>query len=136
MKSIIKYQAIDGKVFEDKTECEEYEHSLLTKAIKDKIIFFDEDFTELNGEIISRLRESAYIYISPDLEDAADIADTIHHEFGYIIPARSGYWYYDYDKWISINERINALARWKTILNMLENKIKEKKERKNALVEK
>ena len=98
------------------------------KAINDKIIFFDEDFTILNGELISSLRDSKYIYISPELKDPVDVADAIHQDFGYTIPSRSGYWYYDYDdKWISINDRINALVKWKTIMTMLENKIKDKK---------
>lgn len=126
MQTIIKYQANDGTIFDNKIDCEDYEYSLLTNAISDKIIFFDEDFTILNGELISSFRDSKYIYISPDLKDTVELADAIHHDFGYTIPSRSGYWYYDYDdNWISINDRINALVKWKTIMTMLENKIKE-----------
>lgn len=126
MQTIIKYQANDGTIFDNKIDCEDYEYSLLAKAINDKFIFFDEDFTILNGELISSLKDSKYIYISPDLKGSVDIANAIHHEFGYTIPSRSGYWCYDYDddKWISINDRINALVKWKTIMTMLENKIK------------
>ena len=125
MQTIIKYQAKDGKVFDNKNECEEYEFSLLTESFEDKIIFFDEDFSLLNGELVSNLRDCKYIYISPDLKDKADTANAIYHESGYIIPSKSGYWVYEYDddSWISIDKRIEALLKWQEIRTKLEYRI-------------
>ena len=97
MKKIISYEAVDGTVFSNYDDCFNYELDSLIQQAKKHLIFFNSDYQKLNysnvRDIINIYHKSKYIYI--DNIDGICLAKTLNLEFGFYIPERDGYWYYN-----------------------------------------
>ena len=82
MKEVTKYMANDGKIFDSKTECEEYEKTLGTEY---ELTFKVNAILRLDGVIVKRKiktnAEPNYDYGSEFVDTALDaIYDTDNHE--------------------------------------------------------
>lgn len=103
MKKIISYEAEDGTVFSNYTDCLNYELNSLIQKAKNNLIFFNSDYQRLNyskaQDIANVYHKSKYIYIN-NIEGIY-LAKTLNIEFGFYIPEKNGYWYYDdfFHKW-------------------------------------
>ena len=115
------YIANDGKRFKDYQECVDYEYSLLSKVVQEKVVFFSKDYAIMSGDLQDIVFVCKYLYISPDIKNIEKLNDTLYHEFGFRLPKDSGYWAYDddTDKWISIEGKIRMLKKWEDVKNIL-----------------
>ena len=113
MTEIIKYQAYDGTIFEDKNDCLDYEdyawdmfNEIITKArfnigSSDKTIAFD--YGDLNFRL--QLLEDWYNSDADEITITDDISDSaiawLRNNLGFSIPYLRGFYKYDFDdnKW-------------------------------------
>lgn len=112
MKKIISYKAEDGVIFSNYDDCFNYELNSLIQRAKEHLIFFNSDYQRLNysnaRDIINIYYKSKYIYI--DNADGICLATTINFKFGFYIPEKNGYWYYNSlsDDWEYLMDKINV----------------------------
>ena len=113
MTEIIKYQAYDGTIFEDKNDCLDYEdyawdmfNEIITKArfnigSSDKTIAFD--YGDLNFRL--QLLEDWYNSDADEITITDDISDSaiawLRNNLGFSIPYLRGFYKYDFNdnKW-------------------------------------
>ena len=113
MTEIIKYQAYDGTLFEDKNDCMDYEdyawdmfNEIITKArfnigSSDKTIAFD--YGDLNFRL--QLLEDWYNSDADEITITDDISDSaiawLRNNLGFSIPYLRGFYKYDFNdnKW-------------------------------------
>ena len=113
MKKIISYEAEDGTIFSNYEDCFNYElNSLIQKAQREELIFFDSLYQKLNyfnfQDIVNIFNKSRYIYIK-DISGIC-LTKTLNLEFGFRLPEKKGYWYYDTSSgdWKSLVDKINS----------------------------
>ena len=113
MTEIIKYQAYDGTIFEDKNDCLDYEdyawdmfNEIISKArfnigSSDKTIAFD--YGDLNFRL--QLLEDWYNSDADEITITDDISDSaiawLRNNLGFSIPYLRGFYKYDFNdnKW-------------------------------------
>lgn len=91
MKRIIKYKAIDGKIFESEEECVSYEFEL-SKPSSNSLILMNHDFDALPISI-KGLEDAIYIKINNI--DALTWVNRVSYEWGIYSPESVGSFYYD-----------------------------------------
>lgn len=116
MKTITTYMADDGTIFDNYEDCEAYEFEQNLKSVKDNLKMWSDTWEPINEEINTTnydniLGSCAYIFLGN--ETAVRVADKIGYEYGYSMPKKVGYWYYDYEEgtWICLNEKIIKLRK-------------------------
>lgn len=125
MKKIISYEAEDGTIFSNYTDCLNYELNSLIQKAKNNLIFFNSDYQRLNyskvQDIVNVYHKSKYIYIN-NIEGIC-LAKTLNIEFGFYIPEKNGYWYYDdfFHKWKCLMLYKNNTTQY--TINQLNNNI-------------
>ena len=116
MTEIIKYQAYDGTIFEDKNECMDYEdyawdmfNEIISKArfnigSSNKSVAFD--YGDLNFRL--QLLEDWYNSDADELIITDDISDSaiawLYNNLGFFLPSFPGFFKYNFDdnKWYMI----------------------------------
>lgn len=112
MKKIISYEADDGTIFSNYDDCLNYELNILIQKAKNNLIFFNSTYQKLNysnaRDVVNVYHKSKYIYING--VDGICLAKTINVDFGFYIPEKDGYWYYNdfSDGWEHLMDKINA----------------------------
>lgn len=134
MKTI--YQAFDGKIFEDKTKCNQYEEELLFPSILKDVAGFDADgkfIPLLNRNDLSEFfRKCCYVHFKTDL--AADIVCRntsywdIQKKGMYVFEPYAGEWFDLQEVIKDTKEKLSLLISIEKLLQKeSENNIKNKK---------
>ena len=111
MKEIIKYEACDGVIFNQRDKCAEYEDNLLKKRLRIcNIEFWNENRRNMLHPLITDkyydtkidmlFFKCSYVNITEDI--SVEIQKYIRHMWGWEIPYIKGIYRYNFDKdeWI------------------------------------
>lgn len=125
------FRAIDGTIFENEGECQDYECSLKFKKYVKDLIFINRNKNILPYN--DRIWDDAYGFIAKTneaLNFAIDNFDEVGCSYGlhdYRDKSCGVFWYDgdDHDEWIEISEHIemlkNKILEWEELLKILEN---------------
>ena len=111
---IYKYQANDGKMFDDQDECLRYELEQTIKntgmVIKDA---YGEAFNLIDDGVDDALNNAAYVILKTD--DDVEAYNSLCEYYGYQNIKEPGNWYYDNDedKWMKFDDlvdKVNEMA--------------------------
>ena len=125
MKKITVYESFDGERFNSEQGCLNHEQSTMQWKVSngDKLLFFDENFKQLNPlefKLIRNLMNAAYYIVVNDELIAKEFSDDIYEYTGYRFNNKGHYAYYLED-WVSIN---GVLEDMNSIIGKIDDVIK------------
>lgn len=122
MKTIVYYEAEDGKRFENEDECVAYEFNLQIGKVNEEIKVWDEHrnpITIQNNDDVERIW-----YIKIDNVAQCEIIDDLHIKAGLYAPFDGHYrgnmvglWWYDGNEFINLTEKV---AEYQAIIDELQ----------------
>ena len=122
MKTILYYEAEDGKIFKDKDECVAYEFDLQMGKVNDKIKVWDEYQEPIHIQKNADIEKIWYIKI--DNVEQCEIIDDLHEKAGLYAPFDGHYrgnmvglWWYDGEGFINLTEKV---AEYQEIIDKLQ----------------
>lgn len=108
---IYKYQANDGTMFDDDSECLRYELEQTVKNAGGMVIknAYGETFDIIDDGVDDALNNAAYVTLKTD--DDVEAYNSLCEHYGYQKIMEPGNWYYDddEDEWIKFDDLVNKV---------------------------
>jgi hypothetical protein len=138
----IKYASIDGKQWDNKTQCKQYEQLLADPSPLKELCFYDDDGKRIDIFALHDIPMSVYLVLTHDIPqyNAKVIKEIINNprsdETSFNLPTKKGIWYNDWSnayngsfggngwtKCLSIDEIQHEIYMCKQKINMYQQKI-------------